>query len=273
MPRIPNDELERLKSAVSVQRLVEDAGIELKKAGKDLLGRCPFHADETASLVVTAPKNLWHCFGCGIGGGPIDWVMKLKGLSFRHAVELLKADPSLAAGPAAPTVRALPAPVALDADGQALLDQCIDYYHQTLKDSPEALAYLEARGLGHPELVERFKLGYANRTLGLRLPLKNRAAGADVRAKLQRIGILRESGHEHFNGSLVIPVLDAEGHAVEVYGRKVRDDLRPGTPKHLYLPGPMPACLTWPACWKLAPGGTMAPGRVNSSCARRSSTP
>jgi hypothetical protein len=162
-----------------------------------------------------------------------------KGLSFRHAVELLKADPSLAAGPATrPTVRALPAPVALDADEQTLLDQCIDYYHQTFKDSPEALAYLEARGLSHPEVVERFKLGFANRTLGLRLPLKNRAAGAGVRAKLQRIGILRESGHEHFNGSLVIPVLDADGHAVEVYGRKVRDDLRPGTPKHLYLPGP-----------------------------------
>ena len=239
MARIPETELERLKNEVSVQRLVEDAGIELKKAGKDLLGRCPFHADETASLVVTATKNLWHCFGCGIGGGPIDWVMKLKGLSFRHAVELLKADPSLAAGPATrPTVRALPAPVALDADEQTLLDQCIDYYHQTLKDSPEALAYLQARGLAHPELVERFKLGYANRTLGLRLPLKNRVAGAELRTRLQRIGILRESGHEHFNGSLVIPVLDGEGHAVEVYGRKVRDDLRPGTPKHLYLPGP-----------------------------------
>jgi DNA primase len=239
MARIPDTELERLKNEVSVQRLVEAAGIELKKAGKDLLGRCPFHEDKTASLVVTPPKNLWHCFGCGIGGGPIDWVMKLKGLSFRHAVELLKADPSLAAGAAArPTVRALPAPVALDADEQTLLDQVIGYYHQTLKDSPEALAYLEARGLVHPELVERFRLGYANRTLGLRLPLKNRAAGAELRTKLQRIGILRDSGHEHFNGSLVIPVLDAEGHAVEVYGRKVRDDLRPGTPKHLYLPGP-----------------------------------
>ncbi len=239
MARIPTDELERLKTEVSVQRLVEAAGIELKKAGKDLLGRCPFHEDTTASLVVTPPKNLWHCFGCGIGGGPIDWVMKLKGLSFRHAVELLKADPSLAAGPVArPTVRALPAPVALDADEQTLLDQCIDYYHATLKDSPEALAYLEARGLNHPQVVEHFRLGYANRTLGLRLPLKNRAAGAELRTKLQRIGILRDTGHEHFNGSLVIPVLDAEGHAVEVYGRKVRDDLRPGTPKHLYLPGP-----------------------------------
>ena len=47
-----------------------------------------------------------------------------------------------------------------------------------------------------------------------------------------------KSGHEHFNGSLVVPVLDEQGQVTEVYGRKIRDDLRPGTPKHLYLPGP-----------------------------------
>ncbi len=72
MARIPNDELERLKDEVSVERLVEGSGIELKRSGKDKLGRCPFHEDDTASLVVTSAKNLWHCFGCGIGGGPID---------------------------------------------------------------------------------------------------------------------------------------------------------------------------------------------------------
>ena len=76
MARIPETELERLKAEVSVQRLVEASGIALKKSGKDLLGRCPFHEDDEASLVVTAAKNLWHCFGCQIGGGPIDWVMK-----------------------------------------------------------------------------------------------------------------------------------------------------------------------------------------------------
>jgi DNA primase len=90
MPRIPEAELERLKTEVSVQRLVETSGVELKRAGKDWLGRCPWHADDTASLVVTPAKNLWHCFGCGIGGGPIDWVMKHRGVSFRHAVELLR---------------------------------------------------------------------------------------------------------------------------------------------------------------------------------------
>jgi DNA primase len=215
--------------------------------GKDWQGRCPFHEDDTASLVVTPAKNLWHCFGCGIGGGPIDWTMKRQGVSFRHAVELLKADPSLAAAPAASsavktsTVRKLAAPVALDADDRTLLGQVIDYYAATLKQSPEALAYLESRGLtgaAAAEAVVTFRLGYANRTLGLRLPAKSRVAGAELRTRLQKVGIYRESGHEHFNGSLVIPILDAAGQVVEVYGRKLRDDLRPGTPLHLYLPGP-----------------------------------
>jgi DNA primase len=83
MARIPEAELERLKSEVSVQRLVEASGVELKKGGKDFIGRCPFHEDDQASLVVTPHKNLWHCFGCQIGGGPIDWVIKSKGVSFR----------------------------------------------------------------------------------------------------------------------------------------------------------------------------------------------
>jgi len=241
MARIPEAEIERLKNEVAVQRLVEASGVGLKKSGKDMLGRCPFHDDAEASLVVTPAKNLWHCFGCQIGGGPIDWVIKTRGVSFRHAVELLKADPSLAAGQAGAgsvtkrtTVRSLPAPVAFDADDQALVNQTLDYYHQRLMATTEAAAYLKARGLAHPELVATFKLGVADRTLGLRLPEKTRKAGADIRARLQKVGLIRESGHEHFNGSLVIPVFDAGGNVVEVYGRKLRDDLRPGTPKHLY---------------------------------------
>jgi DNA primase len=240
MARIPDQEVQRLKDEISVERLVESAGVELRKTGKDLSGKCPFHADDTASLVITPSKNLWHCFGCQCGGGVIDWVMKLRGVSFRHAVELLKDDSSLAAVSGEPvkrtTVRALPPPVALDADDRALLLQVVDYYHQSLKQSPEALAYLQSRGLNHPELIERFKLGYANRTLGLRLPEKNRKAGADIRTQLQKLGIYRASGHEHFNGSLTIPVLGEHGQVLEVYGRKLLDNLRVGTPKHLYLP-------------------------------------
>jgi DNA primase len=252
MARIPDTELERLKSEVSVERLVEASGVELKRGGKDMLGRCPFHEDDTASLVVSPGKNLWHCFGCGAAGGPIDWVMKTRGVSFRHAVELLREGvggglPSSAAGQAdaaAPikrtTVRALPPPVAFDADDAVLLGQVADYYAATLKQSPEALAYLESRGItgsAAAEAIEVFKLGYANRTLGLRLPEKTRKAGAEIRTRLERLGVYRDSGHEHLNGSLVIPLFDAAGQVVNLYGRKVRNDLRAGTPAHLYLPG------------------------------------
>ncbi|MCF3945763.1 CHC2 zinc finger domain-containing protein [Acidiphilium iwatense] len=240
MARIPASELERLKVEVSLVRLIEEAGIKLARRGKDYTACCPFHAEDTASLVVTPDKNLFHCFGCGVAGGPVDWVMKRNGVSFRHAIELLREGfaPVTESTVKRTPMRALPPPVSFDADDQALLNQVVDYYHETLKQSPEALAYLQARGLVHGELVQKFRLGYANRTLGLRLPEKTRKAGADLRARLERIGIYRESGHEHFNGSLVVPILDEGGNVTELYGRKLRDDLRPGTPKHLYLPGP-----------------------------------
>jgi hypothetical protein len=107
-----------------------------------------------------------------------------------------------------------------------------------LKVSSEALAYLASRGLQHAEAVDRFQLGFANRTLGYRLPAKNRKEGAAIRERLQALGVLRPSGHEHLNGSLVVPVFDAEGRVAELYGRKITQGLRPGTPLHLYLPGP-----------------------------------
>ena len=72
MARIPEAEIERLKTEIAVERLVEASGIALKKSGKDQIGKCPFHDDAEPSLVITSSKNLWHCFGCQVGGGPID---------------------------------------------------------------------------------------------------------------------------------------------------------------------------------------------------------
>ena len=104
MARIPEEEVERLKREVSVQRLAEARGIKLTRHGANLLGKCPFHDDKTPSLVITPAKNLWNCLGaCNAGGTCIDWVMRADGISFRHAVELLKADHlPLAASPLQP---------------------------------------------------------------------------------------------------------------------------------------------------------------------------
>jgi len=109
MARIPDEQVARLKTEVSIVRLVEATGIELEKhGGSDLVGRCPFHDGRTPSLVVSPDKNLWHCLGaCGVGGSVID------------------------------------------------------FYHQTLLESPEALEYLDKRGLtssDDPRLRSAFRL-------------------------------------------------------------------------------------------------------------------
>ncbi len=63
MARIPDDQIDRLKTEVSLQRLAEGMGITLKRHGVDLIGLCPFHEDKEPSLVITPKQNLWHCLG------------------------------------------------------------------------------------------------------------------------------------------------------------------------------------------------------------------
>lgn len=244
MARVPEDVIERLKSEVSLVSLAEAAGVTLRRTGADFTGCCPFHDDSTASLVVSPARNLWHCLGaCQAGGSVIDWVMRAEGVSFRHAVELLRdgmpaVTAAAGAAPKRSTARKLASPLDRTVADDELLAQVTGYYHRVLRESPDALGYLAGRKIDHPEVIDAFTLGYADRTLGLRLPDKRRKDGAEIRGRLEALGIFRASGHEHFAGSLVVPVLDEHGAVAEIYGRKIRDDLRAGTPKHLYLPGP-----------------------------------
>jgi DNA primase catalytic core len=248
MPYVPPELKERIKREISVQRLAEARGIKLRRSGKELIGLCPFHKDTNPSLNIDPGKNVWHCKGaCGEGGDVIQWVMRAEGVSFNHAVELLKRDyfPSPTRSTEPPpkhsTTVKLPPLLAPATDDQEALKAVVNYYHETLKQSLNAQEYLVKRGLQSAEMVERFRLGYANRTLNYRLPDKNRAAGAEIRGRLSKLGILREeTGHEHFTGSLVIPIFDLNGDVVEMYGRKITraSALRDGTPLHLYLPGP-----------------------------------
>jgi len=172
MARIPDDQIERLKQDISLVRLAERQGIALKKHGKDYLGLCPFHDDREPSLVISPEKNLWHCLGaCGEGGDVIAWMMKSQGVSFRHAVELLREGDftSLAAQPVKrSTVTKLATPLNASAEDQALLTQVVGYYHQALKHNSDALEYLNKRGLNSPELIDHFKLGVANRVSRVR---------------------------------------------------------------------------------------------------------
>jgi len=234
----PDDEIERIKREVDLISLIEESGVALRQVGREHVGRCLWHGpDANPSLSANRDKGTWRCFACRIGGTCFDWVMKRDGISFRRAKELLAAR-LVGQAPAAGRERrcTLPSPITLDADDRQLLREVVDYYWHTLEREPGPRDYLRRRGLGDPELVARFKLGYANRTLAYRLPPKSKTRDDDVRGRLMKVGVLREeSGHEHLAGSLVIPVFDEHGDVVELYGRKILDNLRKGTPKHLYL--------------------------------------
>ena len=243
--RIPEADLDQVKRQTDLVALVQSRGIELKKHGtRDFIGRCPFHDDRNQpNFIVTPGKGLFHCMACGKAGNVIQFVQHHDGVSFRHAFELLNQG-GTAAFAAQPlqkqtTVPVLPCPLDPQADDATLLRQVTGYYHERLKQSAAARAYLAGRGLDSDELIARFQLGFADRTLGLRLPFKNRKEGDVLRTRLTQLGLWRESGHEHFNGCIVVPLHDAAGNVVSLYGRRAcRPAATRGELRHLYPPGP-----------------------------------
>lgn len=245
------EEVERLKASADLVGMIRGHGVDLKPEGSDLVGLCPFHSESTPSFRVTPSKNLYHCFGCGKGGSAVDWLVATRGISIREAFENLRVSSGAVASQMGPSKDLVECAFEADpswSDGR-LLAVVADYYASRLLVSPVAQEYLVKRGLWDLPLVNRFRLGYADRTLGA--ALDRSPVGAALRARLTEIGVIRESGHEHLNGSLVVPVLSSRKAepsslaaespaAVEVlgmYGRKVGRSLRAGTPHHLYLKG------------------------------------
>ena len=274
MPRIPDADIAHLKQSVSLLDLAAQAGVEVTGSGHNRLGRCPFHEDRTPSLVIDPVKNVWHCLGaCQAGGSNVDWVMRAQGLGFRAACAFLQ---TLAGGgtAAAAAVDAAAAtvssrrsgacvqtnPFTADAQDAVLLGQAAEAYHQALVDASSAIGqaamrYLAARKIADHAAIRQFRVGYADRSLGLRLPEKNRRAGAAIRLRLTQVGILRDSGHEHLAGAVTFPLIDADGAVVGMYGRMIGERLRVGTTKHRYLPGPHRAA--WNAAGAVAADGAV----------------
>jgi DNA primase len=256
MPYVPPEVKERIKREVSVQRLAEGRGIQLRRSGRSLMGLCPFHKDTNPSLSIDVVKNEWNCFGCGRGGDVIQWVRHAESVSFNHAVEMLKRDyfPATPSGPEPPprksTIVKLPPLVEHTASDKQLLEAVVEHYHGTLKNAPEAQQYLVKRGLQSAEMVEHFRLGFANRSLGYRIPEKNRAAGADQRGRLTELGVFRQNGREHLRGSIVIPIFNLEGEVMQMV--RAQDRAAPPVARRH--------------------GGTPVPARAASRCVERSST-
>ncbi|RJQ07863.1 MAG: hypothetical protein C4558_09060 [Dehalococcoidia bacterium] len=224
-------DLDAIRTAHPIVETVCDAGVELRRSGRRFAGRCPFHADGAPSLMVYPETGSYFCFGCNTGGDVIDFVGRLRRTGFKETVEYLSQH-GLELDHLPTNVTRLPSRTvfpALTAEELATVDAAATYYAGMLNRYTDVRAYLADRGVGS-DLARRLRLGYGGR--GLAAHLRSRGLPLDP---ARRIGLL-DGEREPFTGRVVIPDLDAGGHARWLTGRT----LGSGSPRYLNLRAPAP---------------------------------
>ena len=198
-----------------------------KRSGSNLFGLCPFHNEKTPSFSVSPDKQIYHCFGCGKGGGVISFIMEIEGLSYPEAVEFLARRAGLA----------LPQQDTDDGSRRrarlyALNRDAAIFFHETLKgpDGEKARQYLAQRQLT-PATATNFGLGYAPDSwdaLKKAMLEKGYTEQELFTADLIRRG--RKGGsYDTFRNRLVFPVIDVRGNVTGFSGRIIGE----GEPKYL----------------------------------------
>src|SRR5947209_19189458 len=134
--------------------------VQLKKGGANYLGLCPFHNEKTPSFSVSPAKQFYHCFGCGVHGNAIGFLMAYSALGYVDAIKELAASVGMQVPESRPPTPQEAARKERETDLYALMEKAMDFYRAELKKSPRAIDYLKRRGLTG-EIAARFRMGYA----------------------------------------------------------------------------------------------------------------
>ena len=228
---LPDRFLDELLSRTDIVDLVSES-VRLTKKGNSWWGCCPFHSEKTPSFHVVPDRQMYKCFGCGKGGGAINYVMELENLPFRDAVAVL----AQRAGMQMPEIGSS-SPGARERRNKILEinKQAARTFHRWL-NGPEGirgLSYLQARGLSKGVLVN-FGLGFAPDSWnGLITAMA--ALGYDKRDLLDAgLAVSSKDGriYDRFRNRVIFPIIDVRGDVIG-FGGRVMDD---STPKHLNSP-------------------------------------
>jgi DNA primase len=232
--RIAEDKIQEIRERIDIVEVVSSY-LPLKHSGENHLGLCPFHGEKTPSFNVNSRRQIFHCFGCGVGGNVFSFLMRMEGVSFPDAVRRLAER----VGVEIEETALSPAEMRRREEAERMLrvnEVASLFYHQVLMEAPEGepgRRYLKARGYGRTT-SEQFRLGFAPRR-GEALAEHLAAKGFDPQWA-QRLGLVRvrdEGGsYDLFRQRLIFPILDARGATV-AFGARVLDA---SLPKYINSP-------------------------------------
>ena len=227
--------VEEVRGAADIVKIVGDY-VKLRKAGANFMGLCPFHQEKTPSFAVHPVKQIFHCFGCGVGGDVFKFVMLIENLSFPEALRRVaeKVGVSL---PETVSEETYDANARVRTTLYKVHEAAAKFFASQLSGTAEgrvARAYLADRGLTD-EIVGRFRLGYAPSD-GQALTRHLSEAGYDA-ALLEKSGLVlldaeRQRHYDRFRRRIIFPIANESGKVVAFGGRALGDD----QPKYLNSP-------------------------------------
>jgi DNA primase len=229
MGRISDDDVQRVRDATDIVPLVTET-VPLRQKGRLFWGLCPFHGEKTPSMKVDPATQLWHCFGCGLGGDVFGFVMKTQNLEFPDAVRLLADRARIEI-----TEEAGGLPQGRKERLIAACEAAADHFHKTLIGSKDAGAqtardYLAHRGFGSG-VAKRWRLGYA--TGGRDGLTKHLAALGFTHEEMveANLALSGDDGRlkDRFFNRVMFPIGDLNGRAIAFGGRVIGE----GNPKYL----------------------------------------
>ncbi len=235
--RIPEEKINEIRQAVDIVDLISDY-VQLKKQGRNYMGLCPFHGENTPSFSVSPDKQIYHCFGCGAGGNVFSFIMELDSLSFPEAAIKLaeKANVELDISPTQAT--------STETSFSKELKQMIEahelirkFYHHLLvntKDGQHALEYLLNRGFTK-ESIEKFQIGYSLNSWEFVYKFLTKRNFEPAILEKSGLIIKRENDgtyFDRFRDRIMFPIFDQKGNTIAFSGRSLGSD----EPKYLNSP-------------------------------------
>jgi DNA primase len=204
--------------------------VQLKKAGANYQGLCPFHNEKSPSFTVSPAKQFYHCFGCGEHGNAIGFLMAHSGMGYVDAVKELAGSAGMQVPDAQPRTPELARRQARETDLYALMETAMNFYRGELKKSKRAIDYLKGRGLSG-EVAARFGVGYApDDWQNLRAAFPDYADASLVECGLVIAG--EGKRYDRFRDRVMFPIFNARGAVIGFGGRVLGE----GEPKYLNSP-------------------------------------